>query len=474
MKFSLHLSLSVLFMLVCFLNASGQDKYVIKFQINGRKDTTCMIAYYYSNGTYIKDTLRIDGSGKCTYKAPSDLPKGLYVFVITDKIYFDFVINNDYKFSIETNAIDPAENMIIKDSPENQLFYEYLRYNKSKYSDIQAIQDQYKHAGEPKDSASIYSEKITAINKELIGFKLDIVKKHPESFTAFMINAMREPEIADFPTFPDGRRDSAAAYQYYKSHFWDGTTFTDDRLLRTPVFHNKLKKYFNNVVIQQTDTIIREVDLIIEKCRPNPEMFKYLIWFTTYSYENNEFMGFDKIFVHIVDKYYITGQTTWITQDINEKIIKKANKIRPLLIGEKAPNMIMLDTNNQLVSMHHINSNYLMLLFWDPDCSHCETEIPIIAKFYNENKVKYGLEIFAICSDTSITKWKSGIKKKKMNWINVDGPRTVTGDYHEQYDIISTPVIYLLNDKKEIIAKKLAASKIGFFLENYVKKPKKP
>jgi thiol-disulfide isomerase/thioredoxin len=285
---------------------------------------------------------------------------------------------------------------------------------------------------------------------------------------------MREPEISDFPTLPDGRRDSAAAYQYFKAHFWDGTDFTDDRLLRTPVFHNKLKKYYNEIVIQQTDTIIREVDLMIEKCRPNPEMFKYVIWFTTYTYENNEIMGFDKIFVHIVDKYYVTGQTTWITNDIKEKIIKKANKIRPLLIGEKAPNMIMLDTNNQLVSMHHINAKYLILLFWDPDCSHCETEIPIIANFYNENKEKYGLEIFAVCSDTSITKWKAGIKKKKMNWINVDGPRTVTGDFHPQYDIISTPVIYLLNEKKEIIAKRLSAIKIGFFLENYIKKPKSP
>ena len=474
MKVFRHFSLFFIIVLFCFSKLSGQDSYVIKFKINGKKDTTCMIAYYYSNGTYIKDTLKIDGSGRCTYKAPADLPKGLYVFVITDKIYFDFVINNDHKFSLETNALEPVDHMIIRDSPDNQLFYQYLRYNRTKYNEIQAVQDQFKRSGEPKDSVGVYSAKISEINKELIRFKLDIVKKYPESFTSFMINAMREPEITEFPTFPDGRQDSAAAYQYYKMHFWDGTNFTDDRLLRTPVFHNKLKKYFETIVIQQTDTIIRELDMLIEKCRPNPEMFKYLVWFSTYTYENSEIMGFDKIFVHIVDKYYITGQTTWITKEINEKIIKKANKIRPLLIGEKAPNMVMLDTNNQLVSMHHINAKYLILLFWDPDCSHCETEIPIIATFYNDNKEKYNIEIFGVCSDTSVIKWKSAIKKKKMNWINVDGPRTVTGNYHEQYDIISTPVIYILNERKEIIAKRLAASKIGFFLENYIRKPKKP
>lgn len=115
-----------------------------------------------------------------------------------------------------------------------------------------------------------------------------------------------------------------------------------------------------------------------------------------------------------------------------------------------------------------------MLLFWDPDCSHCKQEIPVIDTFYNENKEKYGLEIFAVCSDTSVVKWKTALKMKKMNWINVDGPRSVTEDYHGLYDIISTPVIYILNERKEIIAKRLAASKIGFFLENYIKKPRKP
>jgi thiol-disulfide isomerase/thioredoxin len=124
--------------------------------------------------------------------------------------------------------------------------------------------------------------------------------------------------------------------------------------------------------------------------------------------------------------------------------------------------------------MHHIPAKYMILLFWDPDCSHCEHEIPIIVDFYNKSKEKYGLEIFSVCSDTSMVKMKNAIKKKKMNWINVDGPRTATGDYHEQYDIISTPVVYLLNERKEIIAKKLAADKIEIFLENYIRNPRKP
>jgi len=458
--------------LVAFHSIYGQGNYFIKFRIKGLKDTTCLLAYYYSNGTYIKDTLKVDGSGRCSYKARADLPKGLYTLVITDKNYFDFVVNNDYKFSLETTVNDPNNHMTIKGSPENDLFYEYLHFSHEKYNRIQELQDRMKATAGQKDSSAYYNGKMDEINKELIAYKLGIVKKYPGSFLSLMINTMKEPEIPEIPLLPSGKKDSTFAYRYYKAHFWDDCDFKDDRMLRTPVFHNKLKKYYDNVLFQVPDTIIRESDALIEKGRSNQEMFKYLIWFTTYHYESSEIMGFDKIFVHVIDKYYITGQTTWIAKDINEKIIKKANKIRPVLLGEKAPNLIMLDSNNQLVSMHNIIANYLLVLFWDPDCGHCEKEIPVIKEFYDQNKEKYGLKIFAVCSDTSLVKWKNSIRKKKMDWINVDGPRALTTDYHELYDIISTPVIYLLDDQKKIVAKRLPADKISYFLENYTKNPR--
>lgn len=463
-------SFLLLCLLVSALWSSGQGQYAIKFRINGLKDTTCLIAYYYSNSTYVKDTLKVDGSGRCTYKPPADLPKGLYVFAITDKIYFDFVINNDHKFSMETSRTDPVNQMVIKDSPENELFYKYIRYNRDRYEEIQALDDRAKQFTGLKDSLDAISGRISSINKKLIDFRLGIVDQYPESFTALMINAMREPEVPDPPLLPNGKPDSSFAYRYYKDHFWDGTDFTDDRFLRTPVFYNKLKKYFDNVVLQNPDSIIMEADSLIGRSRPNPEMFKYMIWFITYRYENPEYMGFDKVFVHMADRYYATGQTTWLSKTVNDNIIKKANKIRPLLIGSVPPEMVMQDTSLNLVSMHSVKADYLILLFWDPDCGHCEKEIPILREFYLANKERYHLEVFAVCSDTSLVKWKNAIRKKNMSWINVDGPRTLTGDYHDQYDIIATPVIYILNQRKEIIAKRLPADKVEGFIESYIKR----
>ena len=460
----------LLICLACVFSVFGQtDGYQVRFKINGLKDTTVLVANYYGNGTYVKDTLKVDSKGTAVFKAGDDLPKGLYILVINDKKYFDFVVNNDRKFTMETEAGNPQDMVRVSDSPENILFYDYLKYNKLKYADLQVLQNKYKQYESSSDSAKVAQEQMIRLNKELIQYKLDIVRQHPDSFLAFMINAMKEPEIPEPPVLPNGRKDSTFAYRYFKSHFWDDMDLSDNRLLRTPVFHNKLKRYFDQVVIQQPDTIIAEIDRMVAKTQPDPEMFKYVVWFATYKYENSEVMGFDKIFVHIIETYYMTGQATWVQPDVLQNIIKKATKLKPLLIGAVAPNMIMTDTANRLVSMHSIKADVLMLLFWDPDCGHCEHEIPEIRRIYDKYKEPYNFEIFAVCSDTSLVKWKSYILKKGMTWINVDGPRSLTGNYHDTYDIITTPVIYILNDRKEIIAKHLKSDQIEMFLKNYLK-----
>ena len=468
LKKNLLLFFLALFSIPNFVKAAN-DGYQIKFQIKGIKDTTCLIATYYGNGTYVKDTLKVDAAGKFIFTTKPDYPKGIYLVVINDKSYFEFIINTDRKFSMITDRKDLAGKMVITGSPDNQIFYDYLTYNKNRFAEIQTLQKLIIKGKTSKDSIQLINGKTDEINKDIIRYKIEIAEKHPASFVAFFINAMREPEVPEIPVLPNGRKDSTFAYRYIKGHFWDGTDFTDDRLLRTPVFDNKLKKYFEKILIQNPDTLIKETDILIEKARPNPEMFKYLVWYATYHSESSEIMGFDRIFVHIVDTYYLTHQATWERQSVVENLIKKANRIRPLLIGQIPPNMIMLDTNNQPVSMYSIKSNFLILFFWDPDCGHCEQEIPKLKDFYEKQKDSLGIKIFAVCADSTVVKWKAAIRKKSMNWINVDGPRTLMGNYHDLYDVTTTPVIYILNNRKEIIAKRLVTEQFLQFFKNYLK-----
>ena len=102
-------------------------------------------------------------------------------------------------------------------------------------------------------------------------------------------------------------RQYSFAYQYYKAHYWDNISFTDDRLIRTPIFEPKLDRYYKDLVPPEPDSIDREIDHMLLYSRTNKEMFKFLLIYFVQKYINPEYMGQDAVFVHIFEKYINTG-----------------------------------------------------------------------------------------------------------------------------------------------------------------------
>jgi hypothetical protein len=60
-----------------------------------------------------------------------------------------------------------------------------------------------------------------------------------------------------------------------------------------------------------------------------------------------------------------------------------------------------------------------------------------------------------------------------MPWITVNGPRTYVGSYHDLYDANTTPSLFIMDEKKKIIAKKIPIERLEEFFTNYEKLQKK-
>ena len=89
---------------------------------------------------------------------------------------------------------------------------------------------------------------------------------YPKTFLAKIFKTMSEPEIPDPPKDAKGNiTDSTFQFRYYKYHYWENVDFGDERLLRTPIFQNKIKTYMNQLTAQTPDSIIVSADTIIEK-----------------------------------------------------------------------------------------------------------------------------------------------------------------------------------------------------------------
>ncbi|MBN8703075.1 MAG: redoxin domain-containing protein [Bacteroidetes bacterium] len=440
----------------------------IKIKIKGVKDTFCLLANHFGDKQYIQDTLKVDASGKMSItKKDGKYDGGIYLVVVPNKKYFEFIMDETQNFTIETDTADLVGKMVIKGSNENMLFYDYLNFINQKQKEVEPLKKELDKHKANKDSATALQAQINEIDKQVSDYKKNFNEKNPNTFAGKLLKAMTDPKIPETPILSNGRKDSTFAYRYYKAHFFDNIDFTDDRLVRSPVYHGKLKQYFETMVLQHPDSINKEADFLLEKTKNSKELFKYTAHYITYTYEISKIMGMDAVFVHMVEKVYQPGLAYWVDSTSRAKMVTRAITLKPLLIGKRTPNLILADTNMKLINLSDVKAKYTVLIFWDYDCGHCQKEVPKLAEFYNKVKDK-GVEVYSVSTEYDAEKWKKFIREHKLNWINVWDPYHQT-NFKATYDITSTPQIYILNDKKEIIAKKINAEQAETMITNYLK-----
>lgn len=447
--------------------ASAGNEVTIKLKIKGLKDTICLLANHYGDKQYIQDTLKVDSQGRITIDKKEKYKGGIYLMVLPNKKYFEFIMDETQNFTLETDTSDLVGNMKVKGSQENTLFYQYLSFISTKQKEVEPLRIQYEKVKEKKDSADVIQKKINVIDKEVADYKAKFAIENAKSFAGKLMKAMTEIEVPDPPKLPNGRTDSTFQYKYYKAHFWDNIDFTDDRILRSPVYHGKMMQYLNSVTVQIPDSIIKEVDFLLEKTKNTPELFKYTAHTITYNYETSKIMGMDAIFVHMVEEVYLPGKGVWLDSAQTAKIVNRGLTLKPLLLGKIAPELILLDTNNTVKTLHRTKGKYTVLIFWDYDCGHCKKEVPKLLEVYHKYRDK-GVEVYAVSTEYDIKKWKDFIREHKLDWINVADPNHQT-NFKKQYDIFSTPVIYVLNEKKEIVAKRINSEQVGDMMERMFK-----
>jgi len=459
-----------LLMLVFPLLVFGQsNSHKIKVVIDGYSDSTLYLAYYYGNKVKLADTA-VSHSKTFVFNGQQDLKGGIYIVVSQQKSkLFEFVLNKKQSFTLKTDTINYSLNLTSSGSLENKLFYTYLKHNESVYKKIKSLSDSVKKLDSGSGEAVAPRQQIKTLNEEGKAFKLKMIDKNQGTFVATLLTAMREVEI---PDSVKNSTDSTAAFYYYKNHFWNYFPLNDDCLLRTPLFDKRIKEYFNNLVSLEADSVITAIDHVIDMAEPNEDVVSYLVWYFTSEYQNPKYMGFDKILVHLVDNYFSKREIEYTTPSVLSSLQKRADVLRKLLIGEEAPNLIVIDTAGSYKSFFSMPNNYTILLFWDYDCSICKREIKALKKVMAEHP-PYDIGIFAINTNSNLKLWKQTIYERHLeSWTNVNGTRSVTSDFHDLYDVNGTPVLYLLDKDKHIIAKKLKADKIVLFLNHYTQTKK--
>ncbi|MBK5286021.1 MAG: redoxin domain-containing protein [Bacteroidia bacterium] len=454
------------FVLPVFIFAQGHE---LKIHVDGVKDTVAFLGYHYADKQFVTDTVRVDSKGNFTFKDKEPLEGGIYLVVLPNKTFFEILITEtDQKFSIETESPDYVNHMKISGSPENKIFNEYQRHLVLKQKEIAPLKARYESVKSNDDSAKAVMSQMKTVDEDVKKYRLKILREQPKTFTAQLIRCMIEPEPPEPPKDEKGNIDSTFQYYYVKNHLLDSVDFSDARLIRSPLLQQKIKTYTETMTPQIPDSIIPAVDTVIERSKKNKEVFKYALATLTNHYENSKIMGHDAVFVHLAEKYYVTDAAYWADSALKAKLWDRIIKIKPNLIGNVSHNLTMKDTSGNFVSLHSIKAKYTILVFWSPTCSHCKTEIPQLGLLYDSLKSE-GVEAFAVGIESDPVLWKEFIRDNKLSWINVTDLYEQT-HFRDYYDIYSTPVIYLLDDKKKIVAKRLDVPTLSMLLRKFLKK----
>lgn len=474
--------------------AKAQTGYEITIDLKNCNDSLAYLTFYRFDKTLIKDTCTTIKNGRIVFKGKEKLDKGIYSLVSQQKtILFDFFIDDDtQKLELRSEmGANLNKDLTALNSVKQNDFFKYLKFlgeqNRSFFEYKQ------KTVLATKNDSLALAKKQKELEQSIVDYEENFIALNKGSYIADVINLKMEKGLKNVPNASNGRPDSIAVYQYYKENFWRNVDFKDDAMMRNPFLFSKLKTYFDKVIVTHPDTVSVEIDKLLLKTKPESLMYKLLLAHFTYTYETSKIMGFDKVFVHLSDNYFKTGKANGIYDDADvvQRIIKRADKMKPLLIGAKAIDLSMIraedfpkfkamgfetaknseemtqvfyknanEVNKMFVKLSEVKADYTILVFWDVDCGHCQKEIPVLVKAYNELlEEKKNVKVYSVYTLHEGEKYLKYIADNKLPFINLyDGAHY--NNVIEKYDVYSTPVIYVLDKNKIIRAKRIEAGNV--------------
>ena len=406
----------------------------IDVKINDINDTVLYLVKYKSD----KSIIVIDSStvvkGNKIFKQSSNYPEGIYILADSKQNpIFELFLGKDQKFTVNVGDLTRNETYIIKGAKETSDYFDiYARTNYNRLY-IKALESEMEYF--PDNARKIDSIKLNH-NEYLESIKI----KDRNSFIRTYIGFNKEIIV------PQEYKDNFE--QYIIDHYFDDISFRDVRILNTRLLKNKLDDYFNNYMSKQsTDVILQKIDYLINQTtagyRDIPQdlldhnVRDYILWYLYSKYFDN-----DIIYTHLSDVYFSKLTINNLTENIRNEIVKRANILRKITIGRLAPTFTYIDDEGEQIDLLKIDSKNTILFFYKPDCQKCIREKRILGLIKNRQK------------DLTVL------------YINIseDNYSNVSQDIINQYDIATTPTIYVLDNDKRIIAKNIKAEEIEFHI----------
>lgn len=451
---------------------SEAEKPEIKIQVSGLNGGIATLVGVFTDQNYKADSVAIDPTGQMVFKRDSAYFPGLYYLVLPQNRTLQLLLDLDQTFTMKTSMNNPFMDMQVEGSVDNQLLYDAMRFEESQRTLFQAVSQ--KMAGLKPGDPNYLSVK--AEQDKLLGERINYLNKlfadNPNTlFTSFK-RAGQNPDLRDCYK-PDGALDTARYTYMYRTRFWNGVDFNDERLLYTPVVSKMLTRYITELTPQVPDSIVKYSIMLVDKAEGKPEFFKYLANWIVLNYDpkKSTLMDPQAVFVNMIERYFTYDKAFWSDSVEVYGLQQRAYEMSASLTGKKAPDVQAKDVTGAMRSIYEMKAPYIVVYMWNPDCEHCAEQTPTLVKMYKNWKAQGNIDVFGIAVNTEDAKYKSTVQKYGMQWVNVFDPtnKSIYGKYY----VDNTPEVYVLNPDRTIIGKNLNVDQIMEVVNRDMEKRKK-
>ncbi len=418
---------------------------------------------------FTDDTVRLQQDGHAIFSGDTLLPEGMYQIVLPDKKYIEFFLGQIQFFDLRTRTYALNDSLVFTGSEENNHFIRW----QNEYTKIRnrsaAIQEKLKKGGLTSDSAQILNRELMSVQARGNRIWEESIQVLQGTLPGQFIKGLKPVKVPENLSSPKSQEEQYRQYLYIRRHFFDQVDFSDARLIRTPLIETKLDQYFNQLVPPFADSIISEANILIDKARSRPDMFQFVVQYLLNLYSDPKYMGTDAVYVWLAERIYLSGQAHWIDSANLQGIRVRVAEMKHLLLGAEAPELDgLVSPDDSPISLKLMSARFFIILFWEPECSHCKEITPKLFKEYQELKT-LGAEVIAFNTRIDKEPWIKFISEHKLTWVNAYSPSQYRANT-ERYQAWSTPRIFILDHKRRIIAKDISHDQIIPFLKQEIQR----
>ena len=318
------------------------------------------------------------------------------------------------------------------DSEENKALNEYEKEERKHNNKVRQIR-QSREQGLNKRQA-IYDEQA-----EFKAYQDKVATEYESTFFANMVRHLQSPNRFD------------------KNKYWKDMDYGDESLIHSPVWPDRITDYMRLHASKEKSKeeprlgFYNAVDMLATEIMQdgNDEVLEFVLYTLSEGFYSS---NMESLSLYVVDNYFYGDACG--DAEISELFKMKAAGIRKLQVGNTPPDFTLPNSKGSTTRFSSVaeENELTLVLFWASFCHKCEREIPEIKSVYDQYKAQ-GFEILAVSVDTDKSEWIDGIKSHGTNWPNVSDLEGWRSPVSKDFRVSSTPVMFLVNQEREIIAK---------------------